>query len=606
MDTDSILVQALLWNSQLLVAVFFIAGFVGFHLEIWSRGFQDQNISHKKQLLYRGLGIALVIICAVVLNAAGYISSINAVLYHNMGLFILILALLDEDTNIWEYLLRCLMLVAVWSMYYINNFADRRFGISMAILLFMLVIVRYYRKAIGPNFRFRLPIAVIIAADFWFTLPTHPAGMQMSPLIAFSAVLMFFLMKLSTGRQQRRFFDNLQTAHMAHYDELTTTKNFTAYQQDVFTRFGVAHTSQQPLTLALIDVDHFKLVNDRFGHLAGNHVLAKVAQTLKQILQQYGEHYEVYRTGGEEFTLIFPNSTTKEVFQVMAHCWQTIRSTPFVFDQAEIAVTISSGLTQMRSDDQSPDDIYKRADTSLYKSKERGRDTITIDDKTQQLQDDSNQVKYTYFVNGLYTFSDRRRLANELHLRRYDQQQQQWVLPQQHHLDIDTRIELMRTALVNSRSQVLVTTLSVADFLNQKVADKLAAYLNGPDAPDIFGIELSRIPALNLLIPMVDFYHKNKTKVILNQIGSNRYFERINSSMQYFDGVKYTVALGADQMKACKEIKFWGDIAAFHKIGFSIDGITDENLVNWLRKQKVTQYLQGDYFDKPHLPLLTN
>lgn len=221
------------------------------------------------------------------------------------------------------------------------------------------------------------------------------------------------------------------------------------------------------------------------------------------------------------------------------------------------------------------------------------------------MQDDSNQVKYAYFVRGVYADTTPvRRIAEELQLRRYDQTAQQWVLPQQHYLDIDTRIELMRTALLNTRTQVLVKALPVADFLNQAIADKIVAFINGPDGPNQLYIELNQIPVLQVLVPMANFYHANGIKLVLSQIGTNRHFTKINASLDYFDGIKFTVAAQPDQMKASKEIKFWGTLAASRQLGFSVDGVTDQRLFAWLRQQSFTNFLQGDYFGQAQLPLL--
>lgn len=316
-------------DRQLLVAVFFISGYVSFYMRMWSRGFRDPERSKVNRSAYRIFIILMTLVCATILNAVGYISGTSAVFYHNVGLFIVILALLDEDTNIGEYLLRCLMLVAIWMVYYVGHFSQIRFLISMAILVVVLILVRLFRVAIGPHFKYRLLIATTLAADFWFNLPAHPADMNTTQLSVVGAVVMFFLMKLSTGEQQRQFFENLKTAHLANYDELTSTKNFMAYQKDIINYFGSAHVNRLPLTVAQIDVDHFKLVNDQYGHLAGNQILTDVAQTLREIISQYGERYEVYRTGGEEFTLIFADTSIKEALQVMIHCWQEIRTQTF-------------------------------------------------------------------------------------------------------------------------------------------------------------------------------------------------------------------------------------------------------------------------------------
>ena len=64
------------------------------------------------------------------------------------------------------------------------------------------------------------------------------------------------------------------------------------------------------------------------------------------------------------------------------------------------------------------------------------------------------------------------------------------------------------------------------------------------------------------------------------------------------------MAAQPDQMKASKEIKFWGTLAASRQLGFSVDGVTDQRLFAWLRQQSFTNFLQGDYFGQAQLPLL--
>lgn len=145
----------------------------------------------------------------------------------------------------------------------------------------------------------------------------------MTPAVSIEAVLMFFVMKLSTGRQQNLWAHNEQVAHQANYDRLTNTKNFTAYQKEIFNAFGIARTGHQPLAIAMMDIDHFKLINDQYGHLAGNQVLTEVANALKRVLLQYSENYQLYRTGGEEFTLVFPDSSAQEILAILIHCWRT-------------------------------------------------------------------------------------------------------------------------------------------------------------------------------------------------------------------------------------------------------------------------------------------
>ncbi|MFD0897865.1 hypothetical protein [Loigolactobacillus binensis] len=252
MQLKSIIAALPLWGTQLMVAIFFIAGFVNTYMEMWARAFREPQRSAHNRLLHRVLLLVTSIGIGGLLNGMGYFSNQSAMLYHNMGIFILVLALLDEDTNLLEYLLRCVALVVVWLLYFINDFTNLSFVISLTVLVVTLINIRIFRTQIGPHFPQRLIVAVIIAADFWLNLPTHTGGMKTSPEVALGAIIMFFVMKLSTGRQQRRFFANLATAHQANFDELTNTKNFTAYQKDIFTFFGSTRIRQQPLSMAVV------------------------------------------------------------------------------------------------------------------------------------------------------------------------------------------------------------------------------------------------------------------------------------------------------------------------------------------------------------------
>ncbi|MFC6169335.1 GGDEF domain-containing protein [Loigolactobacillus jiayinensis] len=326
MDKQNLLVAIMSWAAQLTVAIFFIAGFVSFYTEVWNRAFGDSTRSRKERILLRISLIVLSIGLGSILHFAGYFGGSNAMMYHNIGLFILVFSLLDEEINIGEYLIRCVAIIVVWTMHHVGFFMVDRFAISMAILMVILVVIWRYRHVIEPQFPLRLTVSSLIALDFWFTLPTHSASMNMTPLVSVEAVLMFFLMKLSTGRQQNLWAHNEQVAHLANYDRLTNTKNFTAYQKDVFTSFGTARLNQQPLAIAMMDIDHFKLINDQYGHLAGNEVLTRVAGILREVLLQYSKQYQLYRTGGEEFTLVFPDSSAAEAQSVLSHCWRAVRT----------------------------------------------------------------------------------------------------------------------------------------------------------------------------------------------------------------------------------------------------------------------------------------
>lgn len=195
-------------------------------------------------------------------------------------------------------------------------------------------------------------------------------------------------------------------------------------------------------------------------------------------------------------------------------------------------------------------------------------------------------------------------------LRRFDHQQQIWRVPSQSHLEIDTRIELMRDTLVSIHNQVITITLSVASFVSQEVADKLVRFMNSPDGPQEIYIELSQIPAIDSFVPMVEFYHDNGISIIISQISNNRHFEQINASLKYIDGIKLTIETQQkdEGIPQClkDDIQFWGGITTNWHLLFILDGVSNQEMLDWLWGEDYVDYVEGDYFSKAKLPLLNS
>lgn len=274
-------------------------------MAMWHTAFRNLHTTQAKRLAYRISLMLLSIGVSAILHFVGYISGVNAMMFHNIGLFVLLFALLDADINFGEYFIRCAAVIIVWAMHHVNDIASIKFSISIGILLFMLIVIRRYHKTINSKFIANFITFLVIALDFWLTLPSESAGIRMNWLVSAEAVGMFLLMTLFTWRQYHITIRNNQISHIAKFDTMTDTKNFTAYQSDIFNGVGIARTNQQPLTLAVFDIDRFKQINDKYGHLAGNIVLTGIANTIQTILHQYSDDYQLYRTGGEEFAMIF-------------------------------------------------------------------------------------------------------------------------------------------------------------------------------------------------------------------------------------------------------------------------------------------------------------
>lgn len=125
----------------------------------------------------------------------------------------------------------------------------------------------------------------------------------------------------------------------------------------------------------MIDADNFKMINDQFGHIAGDKVLIFLAKLFKKALRD-GDR--VYRFGGEEFIILL-NRTDLEGAKLVAERLLTLcRNNKPLFQNQQITVTLSIGMTQLRQDD-TIDTIIERSDTALYKAKSNGKDRLEIE-----------------------------------------------------------------------------------------------------------------------------------------------------------------------------------------------------------------------------------
>jgi diguanylate cyclase (GGDEF)-like protein len=151
-------------------------------------------------------------------------------------------------------------------------------------------------------------------------------------------------------------------------DGLTGLKNRKMFDQVIVEWFD----QKVPFSLVLIDIDHFKNVNDTYGHLTGDEVIKHLAEHLKAITN---DKTLCFRYGGEEFGLLIREVNVDEVYSI-AECLRLI----VVEGQGPtgVPVTISLGISNYQTDDDSPTPIIERADTALYQSKLNGRNRTTV------------------------------------------------------------------------------------------------------------------------------------------------------------------------------------------------------------------------------------
>jgi diguanylate cyclase (GGDEF)-like protein/PAS domain S-box-containing protein len=167
---------------------------------------------------------------------------------------------------------------------------------------------------------------------------------------------------------------------LATTDMLTGMANRRAFLECAESVYAHSLSKGEPLTLLMLDLDHFKSINDRFGHLEGDRALVAFAQAVKSQLRASDV---VGRLGGEEFGVLLPLTTINEGLEVAERILASIRAVQLADDTGQpYGITASMGLGAFRQTDRSLRDALDRADQALYLAKHRGRNQVASLEQT--------------------------------------------------------------------------------------------------------------------------------------------------------------------------------------------------------------------------------
>lgn len=163
-------------------------------------------------------------------------------------------------------------------------------------------------------------------------------------------------------------------AEQVNRDALTGLHNFRFFQQTLPMEMERTQRSGQPLALILLDIDHFKQFNDRWGHEVGNKALVQVAGLINTAIRKLDI---ACRFGGEEFVLLLPNTDLPQAVRVAQRLRDTIANSPLHHEEKAIGLTASLGVEEFRARDRdSPESLIKRVDIWLYQAKHSGRNLV--------------------------------------------------------------------------------------------------------------------------------------------------------------------------------------------------------------------------------------
>jgi two-component system cell cycle response regulator len=173
--------------------------------------------------------------------------------------------------------------------------------------------------------------------------------------------------------------NNIENAYHEEIYRLTTIDGLTqVYNKRYFIEtlereIGRAHRYRRELSLIMFDIDHFKKINDTYGHLAGDHVLKQLASVIKARIRREDI---MSRYGGEEFAIILPEIDNYNAIQFAEKIRGIVENAVFRFEDTDIPVTISIGCASMTSELQEPHEFVRVADGHLYNAKSQGRNRV--------------------------------------------------------------------------------------------------------------------------------------------------------------------------------------------------------------------------------------
>ena len=278
------------------------------------------------------------------------------------------------------YFYLVLLLVGwVYAFYFSYPSRQAQHLILAVVLLLPALYVQFFTRLPGPHAL--LQASTILLSFLLLNLPhalMTAGGLNLFDGLAFSGafavshillltfvgVSMWLDSELTQVRQDAAWFQRL-----ANHDFLTDLPNRRQLETVLNTAIAQASRNGTPCAALVIDIDHFKRLNDRFGHPTGDKVLREISRRLRNELRAGNT---LGRWGGEEFVVVAPQTELYEAQQLGERLLYAVRADPI---SGEHLVTVSIGITTYRPGD-TPETLIARADRALYRAKQAGRDRL--------------------------------------------------------------------------------------------------------------------------------------------------------------------------------------------------------------------------------------
>lgn len=287
----------------------------------------------------------------------------------------------QRQTSFWilaSVMIAMFWLVLAWSVFDLwNNYQAAE---KVLLVGFFSVLIGWYSR-----YTLLLPaIGILVVGYAWFVFNDGRQVLvdQLISLVKFPILilLMIFTLRRLYNQLIQKQIENDQLIselrEMSYTDALTGLTNRKGFNEILRDNLKNADRFHTPLSLVILDIDHFKQYNDSLGHPEGDLCLKKVAEVLTSQSQRAVD--TVARIGGEEFALILPGSNSKQASQLADMIREALSEAAITHPDSPVSehVTVSMGIANYSEDDESS--LYRKADSALYKAKNHGRDRSEI------------------------------------------------------------------------------------------------------------------------------------------------------------------------------------------------------------------------------------
>lgn len=245
------------------------------------------------------------------------------------------------------------------------------------IWFYLLVFVAYMLNGTLSGILFTIAsIAVILTANMFLELHLSQTAIMSSVLgLIIGSLLSRIYTNKITDYENSLQEKNAALGILASTDDLTGIMNRRIFKKVSERYFETVQRDNSDLTLLLLDLDHFKKVNDTYGHQVGDQLLIRFVEVIGPILRKSDI---LARVGGEEFAILLFKTDAEGAFTLAEKIRKEVESMTINCQGQDIYITTSIGIAQNRESDKAFDEIYARSDKALYKAKEQGRNRTCL------------------------------------------------------------------------------------------------------------------------------------------------------------------------------------------------------------------------------------